>query len=145
MKIQNKIIALVICIALPFVILVNLLFSTFFRSFIADQEQLQLDALIESLSSYMDAKQNQYIGSVYDWAQWNDTYDFINGDYPAYAEDNLATDTFENLDISFMIFVSKGGTVFDRYYFDFGTEAVHSVPPTRSRQILMQACAATRS
>lgn len=47
--------------------------------------------------------------SVSDWAYWNDTLDFVEGNYPEYVDDNLAATTLQNLRLNFMLFTNSSG------------------------------------
>lgn len=46
-----------------------------------------------------------------DWAPWDDTYRFVQGDQPSYVEDNLGADTLVNLGITAMVFCDLEGRV----------------------------------
>ncbi len=46
-----------------------------------------------------------------DWAQWDDTYAFINDRNETYKESNLANTTLANLEINFMLFLNSEGDV----------------------------------
>ena len=48
-----------------------------------------------------------------DWAQWDDTYYFVENNNSAYIDDNLNKDTFETLGLNFIVlFNTSGGIVF---------------------------------
>jgi sensor domain CHASE-containing protein len=48
-----------------------------------------------------------------DWAQWDDTYNFLLGkNKQRYIEDNLQNSTLKQLNLSFMFFVDKQGNIF---------------------------------
>ena len=48
---------------------------------------------------------------VSDWAYWNDTLDFVEGNYPEYIDDNLAATTLVNLRLNFMLFTNSSGEI----------------------------------
>jgi len=42
-----------------------------------------------------------------DWAEWDDTYSFVGGDYPGFVESNLLPETFERLNVNLILFLDK--------------------------------------
>jgi PAS domain S-box-containing protein len=52
-----------------------------------------------------------------DWAEWDETYDFVENNNSAYIDENLNKDTYETLDLNFIIlFNTSGGRVFAEGY-----------------------------
>ena len=52
-----------------------------------------------------------------DWAPWDETYHFVEGDNPAYIEDNLQEATFSNLQIHFyLLFDTQSRLVYQQFY-----------------------------
>ncbi len=52
---------------------------------------------------------------VGDWAAWDETYAFIQGNDPSYIERNAPNATFEEFDLNLMLFInSSGGIVYAR-------------------------------
>jgi sensor domain CHASE-containing protein len=58
-----------------------------------------------------------------DWAQWDDTYNFIEGNDPTYIDINLGDSTLVNLEINLMAFVDEGGIVRYSKYIDLENES----------------------
>jgi len=50
--------------------------------------------------------------SSMDWAEWDDTYLFIQNKYPDYIASNLNDETLTNLNIEFMSFTNASGDIF---------------------------------
>ena len=44
-----------------------------------------------------------------DWAQWDDTYEFVQNHNRGYIEENLTVGTLANLRVNFMMFVDRSG------------------------------------
>jgi signal transduction histidine kinase len=65
----------------------------------------------------------QLSGTTADWAYWDDTYYFVQGIYDAYIANNTTDDTLISLDLNFMIFVDKEGTVLFTKFVDLENEA----------------------
>ena len=117
MSIKSKILLVVIPLILLSVILSNAAFWLFSRDFIQQQEDTQVDVATESVSNYISEKIDNYLGSVNDWAHWDDTFEFVDGRNPEYIELNLNQSTFENLDLSFLILVDQANQVYHSQYY----------------------------
>ena len=79
---------------------------------------MQVAAACENLQAYIRGKNTDYQGTANDWGHWDDTYEFLNGDYPEYVEQNLMESTFSDLDISFIYLMRSDGSLFYSRYFD---------------------------
>jgi len=44
-----------------------------------------------------------------DWANWTDTYDFMVGDFPEYLDVNIVDNTYQQLEISFILLIQPEG------------------------------------
>ena len=122
MKIKWKIAMILISVVLLSNILVDIAYSMFFMNYVKGQENSQINTIKESIAAYIDSMTAKYLGNTNDWAHWDDTYDYINGDDNDYVENNLAADTFENLDVNFIIFLNKENDIINKFYYDFNTE-----------------------
>ncbi|HWQ97111.1 MAG TPA: HD domain-containing phosphohydrolase [Clostridia bacterium] len=128
MSIRSKILHAIIPLVLLSVILSNLAFWFFTKSYIGQQESQQVKVASESVSSYFKHRFENDIGTVNDWAHWDDTYHFLNGSNPNYIELNLNESTFENLDSSFFILVDQSGQIVYSRYCDLNTVSLTSFP-----------------
>jgi len=117
MSIKSKILLAIIPLIFLSVLLSNVAFWLFTRDYIQQQEDTQVNVATESVSNYISEKTDNYLGSVNDWAHWDDTYEFVNGRDPEYIELNLNQNTFENLDLSFLILVDQEGHIFHSLYY----------------------------
>lgn len=128
MSIKSKILFAVIPLILLSVILSNVAFWLFTRDYIQQQEDTQVHVATESVSSYIYEKIDNYLGTVNDWAHWDDTSEFVRGLYPEYIELNLNQSTFENLDLSFLMFVDQEGQIYHSLYYTPKDGAFSSFP-----------------
>lgn len=117
MSIRNKILLAVIPLILLSVILSNVAFWLFSRDYIQQQEDTQVNVATESVSNYIHEKIDNYLGTVNDWAHWDDTSEFVSGRNPDYIELNLNQSTFENLDLSFLMLVDQAGQIYHGLYY----------------------------
>ena len=122
MSIRKKIIVILIPTILILIALVNYIFSIFFDNYLLEQEDAQAAAACDNLKSYMRGKALDYQGTANDWAHWDDTYEFVNGDNPEYIELNLMAETFSDLDISFIFYMRSDGSLLLERCYDFSSE-----------------------
>jgi PAS domain S-box-containing protein len=66
--------------------------------------------------------------TVYDWAAWDDTYEFMWDHNPDYVSSNLLDDTFAALRLNLILLVSPSGEVTFGKAFDTSTEEELPVP-----------------
>lgn len=132
MSIKNKILLAVIPLILLSVILSNVAFWLFTRGYIQQQEDTQVNVATKSVSNYITEKTDNYLGSVNDWAHWDDTYEFLNRRDPEYVELNLNQNTFENLDLSFLILVDQAGHIYHSLYYSLEDNSFLSFPASFS-------------
>ena len=59
---------------------------------------------------------------VYDWAAWDDTYDYINNQNQNYLDSNLLDGTFTGLGLNIILYVDLNDTVIYEKTFDLETE-----------------------
>lgn len=128
MSIKSKVLLAVIPLLLLSVILSNFAFLLFTRGYISQQEDIQVNIAIESVSSYIADQCADYLGRVNDWAHWDDTNEFVSGQNPEYIELNLNQSTFENLDLSFFILIDREGQVFYNQFYSQEAEKFTTFP-----------------
>jgi sensor domain CHASE-containing protein/signal transduction histidine kinase len=66
---------------------------------------------------------------VMDWAPWDDTYHFTEGNNPRYVEKNLQNDTFQTLDLNYLFIFNRTGGLLSARFFNDTTGNFESVPP----------------
>ena len=128
MKVRSKITAIMAPLIILAIVVINLTFAVFFENYLEEHENSQINSSKESLASYIAERDSKYLGSVNDWAHWDDTYQYINNDYPAYKDENMVPVDFLNLDISFSIFIQADGSIYDKNYYDFARNTVTDFP-----------------
>ncbi|MFZ0544119.1 MAG: CHASE4 domain-containing protein [Candidatus Promineifilaceae bacterium] len=93
--------------------------------------QLEADSVVEDTERVVksiDDNLDQLSRTTVDWAYWDDTYDFVLGNYDEYVADNLATDTLVNLGLNFTIYQDNDGRVVFSKFIDL--EAEEETPPS---------------
>jgi len=67
-------------------------------------------------------------GVVGDWAAWNETYYFVNGDNPNFVEEQIADRTFIEIKINLVLFINSTGGVAYGSAFDLKNETAVPIP-----------------
>ncbi|WP_438313849.1 diguanylate cyclase [Candidatus Caldatribacterium sp. SIUC1] len=80
------------------------------REFLA-LERENLTKRVEQLLHLVEGEKKNLERIVVDWALWDDTYRFMEGEYPEYVEVNCTDDIFPNLGIHFLGFFREDGTL----------------------------------
>jgi len=67
-------------------------------------------------------------GVVGDWAAWNETYNFVNGEYPEFVEEQIAERTFIEIRLNIILFINSTGGVAYGSGFDLKNETAVPIP-----------------
>jgi diguanylate cyclase (GGDEF)-like protein len=68
------------------------------------------------------------LGTARDWSEWTDTYTFVQGHNPQYADSNLGDETLQPLRLSFMIFTNTSGRVVAEMGYDLEAQEPAAAP-----------------
>lgn len=120
MKIRNKVMFIIIPIVISCITLLNITYGLFFQNFILSEESRQIELTESNLSSYVLENKKKYMGRVNDWSHWDDTYAFLENSYPEYKDENIIGETFDNIDINFIIFIDKNNLIFSKSFYQDG-------------------------
>lgn len=67
---------------------------------------------LEQIERSAQISQQELLAQVRDWAIWNDTYQFIQGNYPGYTDTNFSQQMFEEMRYQMMVFFNAEGQVY---------------------------------
>lgn len=67
-------------------------------------------------------------GVVGDWAAWNETYTFVNGENPNFVEEQIAKRTFIEIRVNLILFINSTGGVAYGSGFDLKNETMLPIP-----------------
>jgi len=73
--------------------------------------------------------------TLYDWAVWDDTYDFIQDHNSEYIQSNLVNSTFEGLKLNIIIYVDGSGDIVYSEGFDLQKKEQKPVPESINKYI----------
>ncbi|MET0786680.1 MAG: diguanylate cyclase [Paenisporosarcina sp.] len=70
-------------------------------------DKIRMEKQLDSLENYLMVEAERLHRLSFDWAVWDDTYNFIEGNQPTYIESNLLPSTFKNLELAYMFFYDR--------------------------------------
>jgi len=118
MKVQIKIILILLPVMLFAIIMINFMFRGFFKDFLGDEEDKQIDIISRKIEFFINGQKENYQITVDDWGHWKDTFEFLNKNNNTFIENNLDIGTIGNLEVSFMIFLDKNNSIFHKIKYD---------------------------
>ncbi len=121
-------------------ILVLLIVQYFFSNFIllTSIETIEREDTYKNVRRVLNAFSQEEVRlntSVSDWARWNDTYEFVQGNFLEYPAENLADETFENFQVNVMLFINRSGELVYGEAFDLITGVAMPVPQSLEQHI----------
>jgi diguanylate cyclase (GGDEF)-like protein len=81
----------------------------------AEQNAILVERILVASSSSM-------ANTVRDWAIWNETYDYIEGNNPTYEEGNLYYESFETLNVNLILYYDIDQQIVFSAFYDFDLE-----------------------
>ncbi len=116
---------LILIILLSVAVLTAVLFAISTTILVRSYEVIEEEQIVRNIER-VDFSIKDYSNTLNiklrDWAQWDDTYEFIQGEREEYTDSNLADETLINLEINLMAFVNASGTIVFSKYIDPTTE-----------------------
>lgn len=93
--------------------------------------KLEEDIALKNVNRSLNILNNEILkldAICYDWAAWDDTYEFVTDLNEEYIESNLVNSTFTGLKLNFMIFVNISGSMIYAKAFDLENNTVVPLP-----------------
>lgn len=123
MNLRKRILLILIPVAVVSATLFWLISGIFFSGFLKKQEKHQSELAYNNIQKYISERNRKYLGTVKDWAHWDDTYYFLQQTNSEYPSVNLTNNVFEHLDIDFMVFLNEDHTLFSERFYDHDGES----------------------
>lgn len=109
--IRGKILISVALFLIIFFITETVLFYQVFLSAFKAVEEEDMVSDVQRVEGLIDNEINSYSIKLSDWANWDDSYNFIIDHNNAYIGSNLQDTSLANLNINFMIFIASNGAI----------------------------------
>ena len=126
--------------ALLIPVVLVILHFTVLRSFARFEESAARRDVERALRA-VDAEAGHLETTVMDWAEWDDSYEFMATHRDAYESANLGDDTFRSLELSLMAFVRPSGEVVYGRVYDPQTAQSAELPAEVKRTLADEAAA----
>ena len=111
MGIRSKTIGLVTLIIVLLWAALLAAMGTFAIGIGTNSERIDVQQALDRARAGLDNDDSKLEDFVTDWSAWNQTYDFVRGRNPGYAESMLTTDTLSDFDVDFIVVVDPAGRV----------------------------------
>lgn len=76
------------------------------------EERAVMVQKLEQIERSLQISQQELLAQARDWAIWDDTYEFIQGNYPGYTDTNFSQQMFEEMRYQVMAFFDAEGEVY---------------------------------
>lgn len=96
------------------------------RSF-AELERAEARRNSERVERAIAVELDHLARNVLDWANWDDTYEFVGGRDPSFVDNNLYLETLKNLDVNLMFFYDRAGNIAWGEAYDLETDEPLSI------------------
>ncbi len=104
-----------------------LLNATLLASF-ARFEEIQVRRDAERLVHSVQAEASHLETVVADWAEWDDSYEYMSTGSTAYVDSNLGADTYQTLGLSLLAYVKPSGEIVHGHLYDNETTRLLPIP-----------------
>lgn len=82
-------------------------------------DKSNVQKVLETINLQIQSKKDTLNRTNRDWAVWDDTYYYLQGENPEYVGVNLQDDTFDNNMINYMIFLDSENRLVDQKGYDY--------------------------
>lgn len=77
-----------------------------------EEERARVDQELDRVERSLQLGQQQLLAQARDWGNWDDTYEFVQGNYPGYIDTNFSQQMFEEMRYQLMAFFNANGDVY---------------------------------
>jgi len=128
MKPINKAILAIWIGLVAFILVLHSLLCNFVIASARDLEQRQTAENIERVRFAILRTVSRIGRSVADWAQWDDTYDFVKTRNPRFVQNYLTETSYKTLGVDLMAFFDNTGNIVYAGYHDLQRQAISPIP-----------------
>jgi PAS domain S-box-containing protein len=140
MKLQKKTSLILVVLLILVIVVIGSFITVISLSSYSALEQEYVAQDIDQAVNKIDDESATLSSIVSDWAPWDDTYDFINGDRPDYLRNNLVPEsaTYKNLRLNLIVMTNSQGDMVYAGSFDSKNNTMVPVPESIKQQITLQ-------
>ena len=128
MTLRRKSVILILSFSLGMILALSAIAAFVMLRSVATAEQIDMQEHTRQVQTALSNEITNMSGSVSDWALWDDTYAFVQGNAPNYVQVNLPDSTLAGLRYNMLRFTNGSGTLVYETAFDTTTRQRISVP-----------------
>src|SRR4030067_3053252 len=128
MKIRNKTIIIVVLATISMVSILYVVSQSILLSSFAELEAQDTRRNVERVMSALSNVVSELNSKCADWAEWDDTYAYVQDLNDGYRQANLVPASFINIRINFLLFVNSTGHLVSGMAFDLKNITEISMP-----------------
>ncbi|NLF40335.1 hypothetical protein GX586_12895, partial [bacterium] len=91
-------------------------------------ERQSVDSTLARVRTSLDMAREGLVRTTLDWAQWDDTYAFVEDGNEGYTVANLVSDTYKTLRLNLLLIVNNAGRVAAGGTYDLERDAPAALP-----------------
>jgi diguanylate cyclase (GGDEF)-like protein len=129
MKLKSKILIIIAVFSFCLYLGGGALIGITFINFIRHQEQAQIRNDGGNLWQYMQSEIERQQSVITDWANWDETYSYVETGSSAYADANLSVQTLNGVNLDFMALFDDRGNVVTSICREIGANEIADCPP----------------
>lgn len=103
----------VLLVFLSMSVITSLLFNNYFLDAFREVGDKVVSDNVERASRALQGRLDKLKAKTIDWAQWDDTYQFIEDHNQSYSSDNLGFDTLGTMNLSYVLYFNSNGEYVD--------------------------------
>ncbi|HVP96284.1 PAS domain S-box protein [Methanoregula sp.] len=135
MKLQEKTSLIIVIL---FIVLLAII--SIFVSFVsmASYNALEQRYVVQDVNQAVNRLNDEYISLtsiVSDWAPWDDTYAFVNGEKPDYVSTNLLPAAYTNLRVNLIVMTNTSGDIVYAGLYDLSNNTMIPVPESLGTEL----------
>src|SRR3990170_8810735 len=128
MKIRNKTIIIVVLATISMVSILYVVSQSILLSSFAELEAQDTRRNVERVMSALSNEVSELNSKCADWAEWDDTYVYVQDLNDGYRQSNLVPASLINIRINFLLFVNSTGHLVSGMAFDLKNMTEMSIP-----------------
>ncbi|MGB8309835.1 MAG: CHASE4 domain-containing protein [Methanoregula sp.] len=135
MKLREKTLLIIVIILIIIISLISV-----FVSFVSmtSYNALEQRYVLQDVDQAVNRLSDEYVSLtsiVSDWAPWDDTYSFVNGQDPSYISTNLLPVMYNNLRVNLIVMTNNQGKIVYAGLYDLNNQSFLVIPGDLSKEL----------
>ncbi|MFH0968539.1 MAG: CHASE4 domain-containing protein [Methanobacteriota archaeon] len=135
MKLQRKVVLVFFGLLISVLVIISIFFSTIILTSYRDLEEQYVLKDLDQAVKKLDDEYSTLSAIVSDWAPWDDTFNFVNGNDADYVRSNLQSTGFDNLNLNLIVLTNIQGEIMFSGAYDLQNKTMVPVPDFFNRNL----------